>query len=87
MTGSADLSGTHVSGTHVLVVGVGLSGEAAARGLATRGALVVAVDDSDGPRQRAAAQRLRDAGVDVRLGGLPAEPESDIELVVTTITD
>ncbi|MDQ1634252.1 MAG: UDP-N-acetylmuramoylalanine--D-glutamate ligase [Frankiaceae bacterium] len=78
------LSGPELSGQRVLVVGVGLSGEAAARALAGRGALVVAVDDSDGVRQQAAAQRLREVGVDVRLGGLPTEPAADIELVVTS---
>ncbi len=77
-------SASDLSGRRVLVVGVGLSGEAAARGLAARGATVVAADDSDGVRQQAAAARLRAVGVDVRLGGLPLEPDPDVDLVVTS---
>ncbi len=78
-------------GVRVLVVGVGLSGEAAATHLVRLGAEVVAVDDGAGDRQQAAASRLRELGADVVLGGLPTElPDGDnagphaVELVVTS---
>jgi len=67
----------------VTVVGVGVSGAAAALALAGRGARVRAVDAGDGPGQRAAADRLRAAGVTVELGGLPAD-SGPAELVVTS---
>jgi UDP-N-acetylmuramoylalanine--D-glutamate ligase len=71
------------SGLPVLVVGVGVSGAAAARELLARGARVRVVDAADGDRQRVAADALRAAGAAVDLGGLPAGPE-DAALVVTS---
>jgi UDP-N-acetylmuramoylalanine--D-glutamate ligase len=68
----------------VVVVGLGLSGEAAARVLAGLGARVMACDDGDGPSQQTAGARLGGLGVDVRLGGLPAAPPDGCTLVVTS---
>jgi UDP-N-acetylmuramoylalanine--D-glutamate ligase len=65
--------GAIAAGT-VCVAGLGVSGIAAARALARSGHRVVVVETGDGPRQRAAAAALADAGVEVRFGGgLPAE--------------
>jgi UDP-N-acetylmuramoylalanine--D-glutamate ligase len=66
------------------VAGLGLSGEAAARALALRGAVVFAFDDADTPRQQTAAMRLTALGVEVSLGGLPAAPPIGTQLVVTS---
>jgi UDP-N-acetylmuramoylalanine--D-glutamate ligase len=66
------------------VAGLGLSGEAAARALALRGAVVFAFDDADTPRQQTAAMRLTALGVAVSLGGLPAAPPIGTQLVVTS---
>lgn len=78
-----ELAGTGLAGAQVTVVGVGVSGAAAAGALAARGARVVVVDAADGPGQRAAAERLRAAGIEVRLGALPAEVGA-ASLVVTS---
>ena len=66
------------------MAGLGLSGEAAARVLALRGAVVFAFDDADTPRQQTAAMRLTELGVEVSLGGLPAAPPAGTQLVVTS---
>ncbi|CAI7977956.1 UDP-N-acetylmuramoyl-L-alanine--D-glutamate ligase [Parafrankia sp. BMG5.11] len=76
-------AGAALAGAQVTVVGVGVSGAAAAGALAARGARVVVVDAADGPGQRAAAERLRAEGIEVRLGGLPAEAGA-ASLVVTS---
>jgi UDP-N-acetylmuramoylalanine--D-glutamate ligase len=68
----------------VVVAGLGLSGEAAARELALSEARVLAYDDADGPRQQDAAVRLAELGVEVVLGGLPDEPPAGVDLVVTS---
>lgn len=59
---------------NVLVIGLGVSGVAAAELLAGRGAKVVAVDGADNPASREAAARLRAHGVRVELSArkLPA---------------
>ncbi len=59
---------------NVLVVGLGVSGVAAAELLVARGARVVAVDGADNAASREAAARLRAHGVRVELGArkLPA---------------
>ena len=67
----------------VCVAGVGVSGAAAARVLATLGASVVAVDAGDGPRQQQAAAELTAVGVDVRLGDGDTLPDGT-QLVVTS---
>jgi UDP-N-acetylmuramoylalanine--D-glutamate ligase len=74
----------NLQGARVLVVGVGLSGEAAAAHLLRLGADVRAVDDGGGERQQAAAGRLRELGAGVALGGLPPELPEKIDLVVTS---
>lgn len=51
----------------VLVIGLGLSGAAAARLLVARGARVTAMDNSDTPELRREAEELRDLGVRVEL--------------------
>ena len=51
----------------VLVIGLGLSGAAAARLLVSRGARVTAMDNSDTPALRREAEELRDLGVRVEL--------------------
>ncbi|EFC83827.1 UDP-N-acetylmuramoylalanine/D-glutamate ligase [Parafrankia sp. EUN1f] len=81
--GAEILDASELVGRPVLVVGVGLSGVAAAEALAARGARVTAVDAADGPGQHTAAHRLRQHGVEVRLGGLPAGP-GEAALVVTS---
>jgi UDP-N-acetylmuramoylalanine--D-glutamate ligase len=77
----------------VVVLGIGLSGAAAASTLAGLGARVLAFDDGDGERQQSAAATLRARGVDVVLGGLPLDLEAvaasigtppPVELVVTS---
>ncbi|MDQ1632945.1 MAG: UDP-N-acetylmuramoylalanine--D-glutamate ligase, partial [Frankiaceae bacterium] len=79
------------SGLPVVVLGVGLSGAAAAVTLAGLGARVLAFDDGDGERQQSAAAALRARGVDVVLGGLPADVPTAatalgaaVELIVTS---
>ncbi|MSR67028.1 MAG: UDP-N-acetylmuramoyl-L-alanine--D-glutamate ligase, partial [Pedosphaera sp.] len=64
-----------VLGKHVLVIGLGSSGEAAARLLQSKGAHVVVTDDSAGLQQKVRAARLNELGVQVRLG----EPFTDAE--------
>jgi UDP-N-acetylmuramoylalanine--D-glutamate ligase len=68
----------------VVVAGLGLSGEAAARALALSEARVLAYDDAAGPRQFDAADRLRQLGVEVVLGGLPETLPVGTDLVVTS---
>jgi UDP-N-acetylmuramoylalanine--D-glutamate ligase len=58
--------------TSVLVIGLGVSGTAAAGLLLDRGARVTAVDAGDTPALRATAQRLRDRGARVTLGATAA---------------
>ncbi|MBI5799560.1 MAG: UDP-N-acetylmuramoyl-L-alanine--D-glutamate ligase [Verrucomicrobia bacterium] len=52
---------------NVLVIGLGLSGAAAARLLIARGARVIAMDNSDTPGLRRVAEELRELGVRVEL--------------------
>ncbi|MBO2442244.1 UDP-N-acetylmuramoyl-L-alanine--D-glutamate ligase [Actinomadura nitritigenes] len=70
-------------GLAVCVAGLGVSGRAAARVLAARGARVTAVDARDGDEQRAQAAELEDRGVAVRLGDGETLPEGT-GLVVTS---
>lgn len=65
------------------MAGLGVSGTAAARVLASRGEKVVVLESGDGERARAAAERLAGLGVEVRLGEC-AEPPEGTSLVVTT---
>ncbi len=57
-----------LSGVPVTVVGLGMSGSAAARFLAGRGARVRATDSSSGPAVLAAAEKLRELGIPAETG-------------------
>ncbi|MFF4239491.1 UDP-N-acetylmuramoyl-L-alanine--D-glutamate ligase [Actinomadura geliboluensis] len=70
-------------GLSVCVAGLGVSGRAAARVLAGRGARVTIVDARDGDEQRGHAAELAARGVAVRLGDGERLPEGT-ELVVTS---
>ncbi len=66
----------------VLVIGLGLSGAAAARLLGARGARVTAMDNSDTPALRSEAEELRDLGVRVELDlRLPPAGQFDFAVV------
>jgi UDP-N-acetylmuramoylalanine--D-glutamate ligase len=70
---------------HVVVAGVGISGFAAADGLAEFGARVTVLDDAAGPANADKAALLEVLGVTVRLGpGASAELPADADLVITT---
>ncbi len=81
-TPGPDVAG--LSGLAVVVIGLGLSGRAAARVLAEHGALVQAYDDADGSRQQTAAAHLAELGIEVTLGGIPSAPPAGTGLVVTS---
>ncbi|GAA2169456.1 UDP-N-acetylmuramoyl-L-alanine--D-glutamate ligase [Actinomadura napierensis] len=70
-------------GLAVCVAGLGVSGRAAARALAARGARVTIVDARDGDEQRTHAAELEERGVAVRLGDGDALPDGT-GLVVTS---
>lgn len=53
---------------HILVIGLGISGEAAAELALQSGARLTVLDAVDGARQQARAESLRTRGADVRLG-------------------
>ena len=67
----------------VMVIGLGISGSAAAALLRKRGARVTAVDSADTPALRQEAARLRGEGAEVLLGAMHA-PEGEFDLVVTS---
>ncbi|MFC0042762.1 UDP-N-acetylmuramoyl-L-alanine--D-glutamate ligase [Actinomadura rayongensis] len=71
------------SGRRVCVAGLGVSGRAAARVLAERGARVTVVDGGDDERRRTDAAELAGHGVDVRLGDGDTLPDG-ADLVVTS---
>ncbi len=58
-----------VTGRRVLVVGLGVSGHAAAKALADLGAVVAVTEGGSGPLLDARANELRARGVEVQLGG------------------
>ncbi|HSP37214.1 MAG TPA: UDP-N-acetylmuramoyl-L-alanine--D-glutamate ligase [Frankiaceae bacterium] len=69
------------------VLGVGVSGAAAATTLADLGARVRAFDDGDGEPQQSAAAALRHRGVEVLLGGLPTDAAAlgaGVDMLVTS---
>ncbi|GII53942.1 UDP-N-acetylmuramoylalanine--D-glutamate ligase [Planotetraspora thailandica] len=66
----------------VVIAGLGVSGLAAARGLAESGERVIVLEAADGERQRAAAAELAASGVEVRFGE-PVLPQG-ASLVVTS---
>lgn len=65
----------------VMVVGLGLSGQAACRLLVSRKARVTAIDGADTEELRAAGRKLSEAGVAVQLG-VNGPPEGPFDLVV-----
>lgn len=66
------------------VLGLGVSGTAAARLARRQGAEVYASDSVSGPGQRTAVERLRGLGIDAEAGGHDMEKILDAELVVTS---
>jgi UDP-N-acetylmuramoylalanine--D-glutamate ligase len=72
------------SGRRVCVTGVAISGAAAARALAIRGADVTVVDGRAGPFQQDQADLLRAGGVTVLLGEAAEKLPAGINLVVTS---
>jgi UDP-N-acetylmuramoylalanine--D-glutamate ligase len=72
MTSSGDIARpAALAGQHVLVVGLGLTGQSVISLLVTHGAYVTAADSRDDAERREVAERLAKDGVAVRLG--PAE--------------
>ncbi|MDP2469510.1 MAG: UDP-N-acetylmuramoyl-L-alanine--D-glutamate ligase [Candidatus Palauibacterales bacterium] len=72
------------AGSKVAVLGLGVSGEAAARLAAARGGEVYASDVSVGPGPTAAAARLRSEGIDAECGGHDVDRVLDCDLVVVS---
>src|ERR1051325_7368650 len=72
----------NVEGKKVLVVGIARSGIAAARLLASRGAMVIANDARTESELRDAANELRELGVMLSLGGHPQSVFENADLVV-----
>lgn len=68
---------------HILVIGLGKSGLAAARLLQARGAKVLVVDSAETPELRRDAAQLKLLGVDVQLGA-QAVPSAPFDLVVAS---
>lgn len=75
---------TELEGKNILVVGLGSSGEAAARVLANMGASPVVIDSSDAPSKAGAASGLESLGVEVRLGVEVPGDLDRFELVVAS---
>jgi UDP-N-acetylmuramoylalanine--D-glutamate ligase len=73
-----------ITGKRVCVTGIAISGLAAARALAERGADVTAVDGRAGPLQHERAEELRLAGVTVLLGEAAERLPAGTDLVVTS---
>src|SRR5262245_61455975 len=65
----------------VLVIGLGVSGLAAARFLRQRDVSVMAIDEADTPALQRQAEQLRALGVKVNLG-LAAAPRQSFDLAV-----
>ncbi|MBW8481018.1 UDP-N-acetylmuramoyl-L-alanine--D-glutamate ligase [Actinomadura parmotrematis] len=78
-----EVTGEQWAGRRVCVAGIGLSGRAAARVLADRGARVTVVDGRDDDGLREHAGKLEARGVHVRLGDGDTLPEG-VELVVVS---
>ncbi len=71
-----------LAGKKVLVVGIARSGIAAARFLASQGAMVIANDAKPESELREAAKELRELGVMLSLGGHPESLFENADLVV-----
>ena len=72
------------AGSTVAVLGLGVSGEAAARLAASNGGVVYASDVSRGPGPTAAAARLAAEGIDTETGGHDMERVLTADLVVVS---
>src|SRR5215472_8220612 len=77
-----------LTGRHVLVVGLGITGLSVTALLARHGATVTAVDSRDDAERQDLAAKLAADGVSVRLGSVQIGPDAaiddDTELVVTS---
>lgn len=82
MTGQAGVPAPVLEGRRVLVLGLGVSGEAAAVAARRGGAQVVAADAGDSEALRERAERVRAGGIDVRLGTADPEVLAGCDLVV-----
>jgi UDP-N-acetylmuramoylalanine--D-glutamate ligase len=77
------VSPTHsIADRRALVLGLGVSGEAAARALAAAGTDVLAVDAGDGPAVRDRAARLAAEGITSRTGGVADSDLAGRDLLV-----
>ncbi|GAA5052833.1 UDP-N-acetylmuramoylalanine--D-glutamate ligase [Thermocatellispora tengchongensis] len=83
MSGGGSGAAAPAAGEFTVVAGLGVSGRAAARALAERGARVVVLEAREGERQRAAAAELAPLGVEVRFGEFEHPPEG-ASLLVTS---
>ncbi len=72
------------AGSVVAVLGLGVSGEAAARLAAANGGIVYASDVSAGPVPTAAAERLASEGIDAETGGHDMQRVLSADLVVVS---
>ena len=72
-----------LEGKRVLVIGLGVSGAAAAGFLKRRGAGVMAVDGANSPAVQECARRLMALGVDVQVG-VTSAPDMHFDLAVTS---
>jgi UDP-N-acetylmuramoylalanine--D-glutamate ligase len=72
------------AGSTVAVLGLGVSGEAAARLAAAKGGIVYASDVSNGPVPTAAAARLAAEGIDAETGGHDTQRVLSADLVVVS---
>ena len=79
----ASLNMGNYDGKNILVLGLGVSGRAAAELLVSRGARVVGIDSADSPAVRTAVASLVSQGVVVKLGAT-ALPEGRFDLAVTS---
>lgn len=73
-----------IKGKKAAVFGLGASGSAAARVLASLGASVTVVDNAESDLLRARAEKLRELGIGHRLGGVPLDVMRGSDLVVVS---
>jgi UDP-N-acetylmuramoylalanine--D-glutamate ligase len=77
-----------LDGQHVIVVGLGMTGQSVVSVLAGRGVTVTALDSRDDAERADLAERLAKDGVQVRLGPAAIGPQArmpdDVRLVVTS---
>jgi UDP-N-acetylmuramoylalanine--D-glutamate ligase len=82
------VAGTELTGRHVCVAGLGITGQSVIELLAGQGAIVAAVDSRDDAERREVAAGLEKAGIEVLLGPAHMGPESAVppgtEMVVTS---